>query len=111
MIDGLDGLINKLDREIIEGLTDLERDQIFNYLINLRDYQKIGSMYKFRDNEEKIRIYEERIRILTDYIMNKMHSCPFDDKSGIDFKKECVVFGEAGCGECLLRYLNKLTGA
>ncbi len=104
MIDGLDGLINKLDREIIEGLTDLERDQIFNYLINLRDYQKIGSMYKFRDNEE-------RIRILTDYIMNKTHLCPFDDKSGIDFKKECVGFGEAGCGECLLRYLNKLTGA
>ena len=101
MITGLDKLITKFDREIIEGLTELERCQIFNALINLKEYQETGSIYEFKSNNEKI-------RILIGYIKNEIHSCPFDDKSGMDFEKECVGFGAAGCGECILRHLDKL---
>lgn len=54
---------------------------------------------------------QEKIWILIDYIINKIHSCPFDDESGIDFEKECVGFGEAGCSECILRHLNLLKEA
>lgn len=51
---------------------------------------------------------QEKIWILIDYIINKCHSCPFDDESGVDFEKECVGFGEIGCGECILRNIGKL---
>ncbi len=50
----------------------------------------------------------EKIWILIDYIINKIHSCPLSDESNIDFEKECVGFGEVGCGECILRHLDKL---
>ena len=51
---------------------------------------------------------QEKICILLDYIINKIHSCPFDDGSDIDFEKECVGFGEVGCGDCIFRNLDKL---
>lgn len=51
---------------------------------------------------------KEKIWTLIDYIINKCHSCPFDDESGVDFEKECVGFGEVGCGECILRNIGKL---
>lgn len=51
---------------------------------------------------------QEKICILIDYIINKIHSCPLDDESGIDFEKECVGFGGARCGGCILRHLDKL---
>ena len=50
----------------------------------------------------------EKIMILIDYVINKIHSCPFDDGSDIDFEKECVGFGEVGCGDCIFRNLDKL---
>lgn len=100
MIQGLDELIKKFDYEIIKGLTELERCQIFNALINLKEYQETGSIYEFKSNNEKI-------RILIGYIINKMHSCPFENESVIDFEK-CVGFGESGCGECILRHLDEL---
>ncbi len=101
MINGLDKLITKFDREIIEGLTESEHCQIFNALINLKEYQETGSIHEFKKNKE-------RIRILIGYIINEIHSCPFDDKSGIDFEKECVGFGDAGCCKCVIRHLDKL---
>lgn len=51
---------------------------------------------------------QEKIWKLIDYIINKIHSCPLDDESGIDFEKECVGFGEVGCGKCILRNIDKL---
>ena len=54
---------------------------------------------------------QEKIWILVDYIINKIHSCPLSDESNIDFEKECVGFGEVGCGECILRHLDKLDGS
>ena len=51
---------------------------------------------------------QEKIWILVDYIINKIHSCPLNDESNIDFEKECVGFGKVGCGECILRHLDKL---
>lgn len=51
---------------------------------------------------------QEKIWILIDYIINKIHSCPFYDESGIDFEKECVGFGEVGCGKCILKNIDKL---
>lgn len=50
---------------------------------------------------------QEKIWIIVDYITNKIHSCPLDDESGIDFEKECAGFGKAGCGECILRNIDK----
>lgn len=44
---------------------------------------------------------KEKIRILIDYIINKIHSCPFDDEADIDFEEECVGLGEIGCGKTL----------
>lgn len=51
---------------------------------------------------------KEKIWILIDYIINKIHSCLFDDEADIDFEKECVGLGEVGCGRCILRHLDKL---
>lgn len=48
--------------------------------------------------------------ILINYIINKIHSCPIDDEADIDFEKECVGLGEVGCGECILRNIDKLEG-
>lgn len=50
----------------------------------------------------------EKIWILINYIINRIHSCPFEDNCGINFEKECVGFGEVGCGECILRNIEKL---
>ncbi len=30
---------------------------------------------------------QEKIWILIDYIIQKIHSCPFKDESGVDFEK------------------------
>lgn len=46
--------------------------------------------------------------ILIDYIINVMHWCPFKDKADFDSEKECVEFGEVGCGECILKNIDKL---
>lgn len=43
----------------------------------------------------------EKIWILIDYIINKIHRCPFEDDCSINFEKECVSFGEVGCGEII----------
>ena len=51
---------------------------------------------------------QEKIQILIDYIINTIHFCPLKDESDIDFEKECVGFGEKGCGECILKHLDKL---
>lgn len=51
---------------------------------------------------------QEKIWILINYIINNIHWCPFKDESDIDFEKECAGFGEGGCGECILRHLDKL---
>lgn len=40
---------------------------------------------------------KEKIWILIDYIINKCHSCPFDDESGVNFENGCVRFGEVEC--------------
>lgn len=47
-------------------------------------------------------------KILIDYILNCVSSCPFADDCGIDFKKECVGLGAVGCGECIYRNIKKL---
>lgn len=49
----------------------------------------------------------DKEKMFVDYILNKMHWCPFDDGSGVDFDK-CVGFGEDGCGECIYRNADKL---
>lgn len=51
---------------------------------------------------------QEKIWILIDYIINKIHSCPFDDDCGVDFLNECVGFGQPGCRDCIFRHLDKL---
>ena len=35
---------------------------------------------------------QEKISILIDYIINKIHSCPLNDESNIDFEKECRIW-------------------
>lgn len=50
----------------------------------------------------------EKENILIDYILNNIHSCPFEDDCGIDFTKECVGFREKGCKECIYRNIEKL---
>lgn len=45
---------------------------------------------------------------LLEYIIGKMHWCPFEDEAGIDFEKECAGFGGDGCRGCILRHLDKL---
>ena len=50
----------------------------------------------------------EIIEQLVTYIMERMHWCPFEDESGIDFEKECVGFREPGCKECILRNADKI---
>lgn len=47
-------------------------------------------------------------KMFVDYILNKMHWCPFEDGSGVDFEKECVGFGEDGCEDCIYRNADKL---
>lgn len=44
---------------------------------------------------------------LIDYILKKMHWCPFEDKSGVDFNA-CVGFGEDGCKNCIYKNTDKL---
>lgn len=44
---------------------------------------------------------------LIDYILKKMHWCPFEDESGVDFTS-CVGFGVDGCKECICRNTDKL---
>ncbi len=50
----------------------------------------------------------EKICILVKFIINRIHSCPFEDECGIDFEKECVGFRGPGCDECILRNIEKL---
>lgn len=45
---------------------------------------------------------------LLEYIIGKMHWCPFEDDAGIDFEKGCAGFGGDGCRGCILRHLDKL---
>lgn len=52
---------------------------------------------------------QEKIWILIDYIINVLDCCPFEKEwEGSVLEKECVGFGEVGCGECILRNLDKL---
>lgn len=52
---------------------------------------------------------QEKIWILIDYIINTLDCCPFEEKwEDSVLEKECVGFGEIGCGECILRHLDKL---
>ncbi len=52
---------------------------------------------------------QEKISILIDYIINKAECCPFEEiwEDSV-LEKECVGLGEAGCGKCILRHLDKL---
>ena len=50
----------------------------------------------------------KRETALLDWIFRNAHACPFADSSGIDFESECVGFGQAGCGDCILRNIGKL---
>ena len=49
----------------------------------------------------------DKEKMFIDYILNKMHWCPFEDECGVDFNK-CVGFGEDGCGDCIYRNADKL---
>ncbi len=45
---------------------------------------------------------------LPEYMIEKMHWCPFKDETEIGFEKECVGFGEPGCKECILKHVAEL---
>lgn len=46
-------------------------------------------------------------KTLVDYILSRIHWCPFEDGSGVDFNK-CAGFGKDGCGDCIYRNADKL---
>ena len=48
-------------------------------------------------------------QILIEFILHHFHWCPFSDDGGINFDQECVGFREAGCKECILRNIEKLS--
>lgn len=46
--------------------------------------------------------------ILAKYIVQNIHSCPFDEGSGIDFEKDCTGFGSPGCPACVTKNAARL---
>lgn len=50
---------------------------------------------------------DSRESVLIDYILKNIHSCPFSDKSGMDFNN-CSGFGRGGCKECIHMNTDKL---
>lgn len=77
-----------------------------NFTVNISDCQNYS--INRQDCADRKMSKQERILILIHYIINKIHSCPFEDESGVDFEKECVGFGEDGCGDCIYRNTDKL---
>lgn len=51
---------------------------------------------------------KEKIWILIDYIINTLDCCPFEDEWENNLEKDCVGLGEVGCGDCIIRNLDKL---
>ena len=49
-----------------------------------------------------------RETFLVEFILRHTYSCPLSDDSGINFEKECVGFGNAGCEECILQHAELL---
>lgn len=79
---------------------------VYNYCPECGQHIKWrGGVYKEVDVMAGISYTE---KILTNYIIDKIHSCPLKDDCGIDFEKECAGFGEPGCRECILKNIDKL---
>lgn len=81
---------------------------IKNNLFYKRQKEKAEAIIKCFEELEQYRAGKLQTGILINYIINKIHSCPFEDECGVNFEKECVGFGEAGCKECILRNIDKL---
>ncbi len=47
-------------------------------------------------------------KILLYYIMKIIDYCPFEDEWEDNLEKECVGFRQEGCGDCILRNIDKL---
>lgn len=98
----------KQARKLLEDEPDREDVKSdLSYVVKLQD--RYNSLVEFINELVDVMAgmnYTEKI--LTNYIIDKIHSCPFEDDCGIDFEKECVGFGEPGCMECILRNIEKL---
>lgn len=95
------GILKPFPQDLIDFIKADKKTRVLHYT----DLSKvIGTIEDAEDTENA----QDTIDILTDYIINKIHSCPFDDDADIDFEKECAGFGETGCRECILRHLDQL---
>lgn len=79
---------------------------VYNYCPECGQHIKWrGGVYKEVDVMAGMNYTE---KILTNYIIDRIHSCPFEDDCGIDFEKECAGLGEPGCMECIIKNIDKL---
>ena len=97
---GCDKLCNDLCKPAVEVA--------IKALKEIQQYRAIGTVEECQDARERQMAKNGTEKILIDYIISNMHWCPFKDETDNNFDNECVGFGEVGCGECILRHLDKL---
>ena len=61
------------------------------------------------DKEKRKKEMTKNEAILVDYILNQSDCCPFENQwEGTDLEQNCVGFREIGCGECIIRNIDRL---